>query len=62
MDINSASYDDLVSSRLISPGLGKNIISYRDEHGPFRSLEELKEVKGIGEYRYNKLKMHLRIE
>jgi len=28
--------------------LAERIIRYREEHGPFRSLEKLLEIKGIG--------------
>lgn len=55
-DINRAGYDELVESRYVSAKLAGEIIAYRQRHGPFRSLEELRKVKGIGEYRYEKLK------
>ena len=48
MDLNAADWYDL--RRL--PGIGEKraqaILDYREEHGPFRSLEELDEVDGIG--------------
>lgn len=56
VDLNKAGFRELVDMAGVSPFLAKRIIEYRDAHGPFRSLEELKEVKGIGEYRYEKLK------
>ncbi len=49
ININTASAADL--ERL--PGIGekraKDIIAYREEHGPFRMAEELTNVSGIGE-------------
>jgi competence protein ComEA len=39
----------------IGPTLAKRIIEYRDAHGGFRSLGELKEVEGIGEKRFQSL-------
>ena len=35
----------------IGPTLAKRIVEYRDEHGGFRSVDELSEVEGIGEKR-----------
>ena len=56
IDLNQAQEGDLLTLRLISPKLAKKIIEYRDSRGQFISLEELKDIKGIGDYRYEKLK------
>ena len=56
ININRVSYEDLWQSQLVSAKLAKKIIEYRSAHGPFKNLEELKDVKGIGDYRYEKLK------
>lgn len=56
IDINRVSYEELQVKRAVTPKLAKSIIEYRRLHGQFRSLEELKEIKGIGNYRYEKLK------
>lgn len=49
IDINTADLEDL--QRL--PGIGEKraqaILAYREEHGPFRSVDELDNVDGIGE-------------
>ena len=55
-NINQASLEDLLQSQCVSAQIAKKIIEYRDSHGRFSDLEELKEVKGIGDYRYEKLK------
>jgi len=60
--INNAGYEDLLHTQRISPLLAKRIIDYRNLHGAFSSLEGLKEVKGIGDYRYEKLKEFLCLE
>jgi competence ComEA-like helix-hairpin-helix protein len=62
LEINKAPMEELVSTRIISEKLARKIIEYRNRHGCFRSIEELKEVKGIGEYRYEKLKNILCVE
>ena len=49
IDINSAPVEDL--QRL--PGIGEKraqaIVAWREEHGPFQSVDELIQVSGIGE-------------
>lgn len=49
VDVNTAGVDELDTLDGIGPALAQRIIDYREEHGPFSSLEELLEVKGIGE-------------
>lgn len=49
IDINAAGLDELQKLTGIGPSLAQRIIDYREEHGPFQSLEDLLEVKGIGE-------------
>ena len=56
LDINKAGLNDLLQCNCISSKLAKKIIEYRDTQGPFSNLEDLKEIKGIGDYRYEKLK------
>lgn len=55
LNLNSASFTDLTSLKQIRPSLARKILDYRNSHEKFTSLEELKEVKGIGEHYYNKL-------
>lgn len=49
LDINRASAAELAAV-LNGVGLAKAeaIVAYRTEHGPFKSIEQLAEVKGIG--------------
>lgn len=50
ININTADAET-ISAELTGVGLARAqaIVAYRDEHGPFRSVEELLNVKGIGE-------------
>jgi competence ComEA-like helix-hairpin-helix protein len=47
------------------PGVGatiaQRIVDYRTEHGPFQSVDELRNVKGIGEKRFAKIEPYLKL-
>lgn len=49
VNLNSATAQEL--SQLINIGMSRAeaIVAYREQHGPFRSLQELTQVAGIGE-------------
>ena len=49
LDINTASAEEFIKVKGIGEKKAERIISYRDEHGKFNSIDELKNVKGIGE-------------
>ena len=49
VDLNTASPALLQYVSGINKRTAKAIVKYRDEHGPFKSRQELKKVKGIGE-------------
>jgi competence ComEA-like helix-hairpin-helix protein len=48
IDINRAGLDELETLPGIGPALAARIIAYRNEHGPFQSVEALQNVSGIG--------------
>ena len=49
VNVNTASAEELEALTGIGPALAEAIVSYRDEHGAFKTPEELMNVKGIGE-------------
>ncbi|MCS7279239.1 MAG: helix-hairpin-helix domain-containing protein [Thermodesulfobacteriaceae bacterium] len=61
IDLNSASFEDLIKIPGIGKVIAKNIIEYREKHGPFTSVEELLKVKGIGPKKLNQIKPYLMI-
>ncbi len=49
INLNTASEEELCELYGIGETLAGRIVEYREQHGGFRSIEEIKEVKGIGE-------------
>ena len=49
ININTASAELLQTLPGIGPALAERIVAYREEHGLFRSIDDLTNVKGIGE-------------
>lgn len=56
VNINSASQTELETLPGIGPSIALAIIKYRKENGNFKTIEQIKEVSGIGENKYNKIK------
>lgn len=56
VNINTATPAELEALPGIGPAKAKAIAQYRQEHGAFKSVEELKNVKGIGDAVLAKLK------
>ncbi|ALN76556.1 MULTISPECIES: helix-hairpin-helix domain-containing protein [Staphylococcus] len=56
INLNLAQSSDLTEIPGIGPSKAELIINYREEKGGFKTVEELKEVKGIGEKTFEKLK------
>jgi competence protein ComEA len=52
VDLNSATVADLDALPGIGPVLAQRIVDWRTEHGRFESVEQLREVTGIGESKY----------
>ncbi|MCG3121581.1 MAG: hypothetical protein ALAOOOJD_04736 [bacterium] len=55
LDVNAATFNDLVRLPGIGPVMAKRIIEYREANGPFKRLQDLRHVKGIGAKTYEKL-------
>ncbi len=48
IDINTADRDTLMTLRGIGASYAERIIDYREQHGGFRSVQELTDIRGIG--------------
>jgi competence protein ComEA len=53
--LNTATVDDLEGLPGVGPALAQRVIDYRSQHGPFHSVDELRQVSGFGGQRYENL-------
>ena len=60
LDLNSAGQEALLEIPGIGLTLAGRILDYRRENGCFRDKEELKTIKGITQYRYEKIEQYFR--
>jgi competence protein ComEA len=61
IDLNEASQSQLETLPGIGPSKAKAILSYREKLGGFRSLDQLLEVKGIGQKVYERISVLVQI-
>jgi len=62
VNINTASVEELDALPGIGPTIAQRIVDYRTENGPFRSIEDLMQVKGIGAATFADLKDRVTIQ
>ena len=61
VNINTATQTELESLPGIGPSLALKIINYRKDNGKFSSIEDIKNVSGIGERKFEELKKYIRV-
>lgn len=61
INLNTATEQELTKLSGVGPGTAKKIIAYREQSGPFKAIEDLKKVKGIGAATFKKLAPHITI-
>jgi competence protein ComEA len=62
LDLNRVSAEDLSLIPGIGESLAQEILAYRERRRGFRSVEELKNVKGMGEKKWRAIKSFLFVE
>ena len=63
VNVNTASTEDL-AKELKGVGISKAaaIVSYREEHGPFKAMADLTKVKGIGSATVDKNRENIKLK
>ena len=62
VNINEAKQEDFEQLPGIGPSIAKKIIEYREQNGKFTSIDELQEVKGIGEAKLENIKEYITVK
>ena len=59
ININTATIDDLKAHPYIKYSLANPIVAYRNEHGPFTKVEDIKNVMAVTDEIYKKIAPYL---
>jgi competence protein ComEA len=61
VDLNTATLAQLETLPGVGPVLAQRILDYRTQNGPFTTIDQLQEVPGVGQKKFDSLKPHVRI-
>lgn len=62
IDINVASYEDLLQIPGVGPAKARAIIQFREQNGPFRTIDDLVKVSGIGKVTAQRISSFVKLE
>jgi len=48
INVNTASAEELSALKGVGEKIAANIVQFRKENGPYKSIDDLKQVKGVG--------------
>ena len=61
ININTANSQELEKITGIGPVIAQRIVEYREKNGPFQKIEDIKNVNGIGDVKFEKMKNEITI-
>lgn len=61
IDINKATAVELTAIPGVGNAIAQRIVEFRDKQGPFRRVEDLLKIKGIGEKSFQKIRPHVKV-
>lgn len=59
INVNKASSSELQEINGVGPALAEKIIKYREQNGNFETIEDLKNVSGIGDKKFENIKDYI---
>ena len=62
IDLNTATLSQLASLPGIGPVIAERIVELREKSGPFKRIEDLMNIRGIGEKKFLKLKERITLK
>ncbi|MEC1506863.1 helix-hairpin-helix domain-containing protein [Bacillus haynesii] len=62
VNINTASSEELQAIPGIGPSKAEAVIEYREENGPFQTIEDITNVSGIGEKSFERIKSSITVK
>lgn len=62
ININTATLDELDALPGIGPSIAQRIIDYRTQNGNFKKIEDLKDVRGIGDALFDQIKESVTVQ
>jgi competence protein ComEA len=62
INLNTATLEQLDGLPGIGPVLAQRILDYRAQHGSFKTIEQVKEVKGIGDALFDEIKERITVQ
>ncbi|MDD3765806.1 MAG: helix-hairpin-helix domain-containing protein [Eubacteriales bacterium] len=61
INLNTATFDELITLPGIGPAYANRILQYRREVGNFKSIEEIMRIKGISRNIYDRIKEYIKV-
>lgn len=61
INLNTATKDELMTLKGIGEAKAQKIIEYRNQNGPFKNIKDIKNVSGIGDAMYEKIKAYITV-
>ncbi|MGM0752245.1 MAG: helix-hairpin-helix domain-containing protein [Bacillota bacterium] len=62
ININTATQQEFETLPGIGPAKASTFIQYREENGPFEAIEDIKNISGVGEKTFEKLKEYIYVQ
>ncbi len=61
LDLNAATFQELEALKGIGPALAQKILDYRQKNGPFRKVEDLLAIVGIGPLNFEHIRTQVKV-